>query len=89
MCGCGRGAGRARLLCASFRSFLLTRLVWLRVRLRLEGVLVTVGYNIAGYRDRDFSDANSTNKGLFATLRMKFDSGSFGFLGLGDRPARR
>lgn len=46
-------------------------------------VLLTVGYNITGFRDRDFSAARSTDQGLFATLRMKFDADSFGFLGLG------
>jgi hypothetical protein len=46
-------------------------------------VLLTVGYNITGFRDHDFSAARSTDKGFFATLRMKFDASSLGFLGLG------
>jgi fimbrial isopeptide formation D2 family protein len=50
-----------------------------------KDVLLIVGYNITGYRDRDFSAARSTNKGLFASVRMKFDAESFGFLGLGQR----
>ena len=41
-----------------------------------------VGYNIAGFRDPDFSAARTTDKGFFATIRMKFDAGTFGFLGL-------
>lgn len=48
-----------------------------------KDTLLVVGYNFAGFRDRDFSEAHSTDKGLFATLRMKFDAGSLGFLGLG------
>lgn len=46
-------------------------------------MLVTVGYNIKGFRDRDFSAARSTDQGVFATVRMKFDADSLGFLGLG------
>lgn len=45
--------------------------------------LLTVGYNVKGYRDRDFSAARSTDRGLYANVRVKFDAGSFGFLGLG------
>ncbi|MDE2403916.1 MAG: DUF11 domain-containing protein [Sphingomonadales bacterium] len=45
-------------------------------------VELTVGYNLSGYRDRDFSAARSTARSLFATLKAKFDAGSFGFLGL-------
>lgn len=48
-------------------------------------VLLTVGYNITGFRDRDFSAARNTDKGLFATLRMKLDTDTLGFLGLGRR----
>lgn len=46
-------------------------------------VLFVIGYNIAGFRDRDFAAARSTDKGVFATLRMKFDSHSLEFLGIG------
>ncbi|MBU6266305.1 MAG: DUF11 domain-containing protein [Sphingomonadales bacterium] len=45
-------------------------------------VAFTLGYNIAGYRDRDFAAAQSTTKGVFASLKAKFDANSFGFLGL-------
>ncbi len=48
-----------------------------------KDVLLIVSYNITGFRDRDFSAARNTDKGLFATVRMKFDTESFGFLGLG------
>ena len=49
----------------------------------VEGVLVTVGYNIEGFRDGDFGAARNTNKGAFAAMRMKFDADSLSFLGLG------
>lgn len=48
-----------------------------------DNVMVVIGYNFAGFRDRDFSAARSTTKGVFATMRMKFDAGTLGFLGLG------
>lgn len=50
-----------------------------------KDVLLTVGYNISGFRDRDFSAARNTDKGLFATLRMKLDTDTLGLLGLGRR----
>jgi hypothetical protein len=46
-------------------------------------MLLTIGYNVAGFRDRDFSAARTTEKGFFATLKMKFDADSCAFLGLG------
>lgn len=48
-----------------------------------DNMLLTVGYNISGFRDDDFSAARNTDKGVFAALRMKFDGDTFGFLGLG------
>ena len=33
----------------------------------------SVGYNLAGFRDRDFSSADFTSQGPFVKLRMKFD----------------
>jgi hypothetical protein len=48
-----------------------------------DNMLMSVGYNIVGFRDHDFSAARSTDKGLFASFKMKFDSSSFDFLGLG------
>jgi hypothetical protein len=48
-----------------------------------KGMLVTLGYNIEGFRDGDFSAARNTDKGVFAAVRMAFDADSFGFLGLG------
>ena len=48
-----------------------------------RNMLLTVGYNLTGFRDRDFSAARSTDKGLFAALKIKFDTNSLEFLGLG------
>ena len=48
-----------------------------------DGVLLTLGYNIAGFRDEDFSASRNTDKGIYASVRMKFDADTFGFLGLG------
>jgi len=48
----------------------------------VKDVLLTLGYNITGFRDRDFAAARNTDKGIFAALRMKFDADSFSFLGL-------
>lgn len=48
-----------------------------------KDALLTLGYNIAGFRDRDFSASHTTDKGVFASLRLKFDADSFSFLGLG------
>lgn len=48
-------------------------------------VLLTVGYNLKGFSDRDFSAARTTDQGFFATLRAKFDASTLSFLGLGQR----
>lgn len=48
-----------------------------------DGMLLTVGYNVSGFRDNDFSAARNTDKGFYAAIRVKFDADSFGFLGLG------
>jgi hypothetical protein len=50
-----------------------------------DNMVLTVGYNLKGFHDRDFSDAQSTDQGVFASLRMKFDAKSLDFLGLGAR----
>lgn len=41
---------------------------------------ITGGYNISGYRDRDFEEARWTRQGPYVTVRMKFDQGSLGDL---------
>jgi len=48
-----------------------------------DNMVLSVGYNFAGFRDPDFSEARSTDKGMFASFRMKFDAGSLESLGLG------
>lgn len=48
-----------------------------------KGMLVTVGYNIEGFRDGDFGAARNTQEGVFAAVRVNFDADTFGFLGLG------
>lgn len=48
-----------------------------------KDVLLLLGYNFSGYRDADFSAARSTDEGVFASVKLKLDAQSFGFLGLG------
>jgi uncharacterized repeat protein (TIGR01451 family) len=50
-----------------------------------DNMLLSVGYNLTGFRDPDFGAARSTERGMFAAIRMKFDEKSFDFLGLGRR----
>ncbi len=38
-----------------------------------ENVWVSLGYNLKGFEDRDFSAANATSEGVFVQFRMKFD----------------
>ncbi|AQR72875.1 carboxypeptidase regulatory-like domain-containing protein [Sphingomonas sp. LM7] len=38
-----------------------------------KGLWFSAGYNIAGYRDRDFEDERYTRQGPYVTLRAKFD----------------
>lgn len=47
----------------------------------VEGMLLTVGYNVEGFRDGDFAAARNTDKGVFAAVRMKFDNDLFASLG--------
>ena len=39
-------------------------------------VWITAGYNVSGYRDRDFEEDRYTRKGPFITMRLKFDRDS-------------
>lgn len=48
-----------------------------------DNVLLTVGYNVDGFRDGDFAAARNSQKGVYAAIRMKFDADTFAFLGLG------
>lgn len=38
-----------------------------------KNLWVSAGYNIAGYRDRDFEDDRYTRSGPYVTMRLKFD----------------
>ncbi|MDF7775493.1 hypothetical protein P1X14_09555, partial [Sphingomonas sp. AOB5] len=42
----------------------------------VRNLWITGGYNIAGYRDRDFEGARWTRQGFYVTARMKFDQES-------------
>jgi hypothetical protein len=46
---------------------------------------LAIGYNLSGYRDRDFAADRFTRSGAYATLRFKFDELTFESLGLGRR----
>ena len=48
-----------------------------------KGMLLTVGYNVEGFHDEDFSAARNTDDGFYASVRIKFDADTFSFLGLG------
>ena len=48
----------------------------------IDGALLTIGYNIYGFRDEDFSATRQTDSGLYATVRMKVDGDSLSVLGL-------
>lgn len=42
---------------------------------------ISAGYNISGYRDRDFEDDRYTRAGPYVTMRLKFDQLSLGRAG--------
>ena len=44
----------------------------------VQDTLITLGYNIEGFRDGDFAAARNTSKGLFAAIRLKFDAETLG-----------
>jgi hypothetical protein len=48
-----------------------------------DNILLSVGYNVVGFRDPDFGAARSTEKGVYASIRLKLDENAFSFLGLG------
>lgn len=43
-----------------------------------DGALLSLGYNVAGFRDPDFSTDRPLDEGLFASIRFKFDAGTLG-----------
>ena len=46
---------------------------------------LTIGYNVIGFHDRDFSVDRYTRSGPYVTMRLKFDQLSIAGLGLGRR----
>ncbi len=48
----------------------------------VENANIVIGYNVAGFRDRDFEESRYTRDGVYATFRLKFDQTSFRGLGL-------
>jgi uncharacterized repeat protein (TIGR01451 family) len=47
-----------------------------------DNILLSVGYNVVGFRDPDFGGARSTERGVYAAIKLKLDENSFSFLGL-------
>ncbi len=43
-----------------------------------KNVWISAGYNIAGYRDRDFAQDRYTRQGPYVTMRLKFDQQTIG-----------
>ncbi|MGA9580420.1 MAG: hypothetical protein WBR13_00440, partial [Allosphingosinicella sp.] len=50
-----------------------------------ENGWISVGWNVAGFHDRDFEEARYTRSGPYVTMRFKFDQMSLQSLGLGGR----
>lgn len=50
-----------------------------------ENGWLSVGWNIAGFHDRDFEEARYTRGGPYVTMRLKFDQLTLQSLGLGGR----
>ena len=46
---------------------------------------LSVGWNVVGFRDRDFGEDRYTRSGPYVTMRIKFDQLSLAGLGLGRR----
>ena len=45
-------------------------------------MLISGGWNVRGFEDRDFAAARTTRDGPYITAKLKFDEHSFAFLGL-------
>ena len=41
-----------------------------------QNTWISAGYNVSGYRDRDFEDDRYTRQGPYVTMRLKFDQAS-------------
>jgi uncharacterized repeat protein (TIGR01451 family) len=47
-----------------------------------ENSYITIGYNVTGFKDRDYTDTRYTRAGPYITMRLKFDQNTLGALGL-------
>ncbi|BCA63244.1 hypothetical protein HMP09_2478 [Sphingomonas sp. HMP9] len=43
-----------------------------------QNTWISAGYNVSGYRDRDFEDDRYTRQGPYVTMRLKFDQTTIG-----------
>ena len=43
-----------------------------------DNAWLSVGYNLLGFKDRDFGSAGYRAQGFFIAIRMKFDQNTFG-----------
>jgi uncharacterized repeat protein (TIGR01451 family) len=43
-----------------------------------QNTWISAGYNVSGYRDRDFEDDRYTRQGPYVTMRLKFDQATIG-----------
>jgi uncharacterized repeat protein (TIGR01451 family) len=43
-----------------------------------QNTWISAGYNVSGYRDRDFEDDRYTRQGPYVTMRLKFDQTTLG-----------
>ncbi|HLL30556.1 MAG TPA: hypothetical protein VK403_06135, partial [Allosphingosinicella sp.] len=50
-----------------------------------ENGWLSIGWNLAGFHDRDFEEARYTRSGPYVTMRFKFDQLTLQSLGLGGR----
>lgn len=48
-----------------------------------DNMLLTLGYNFAGFRDADFTALRQSDSGIYAAVRLKFDADTLSVLGLG------
>jgi uncharacterized repeat protein (TIGR01451 family) len=49
----------------------------------IKNSYITLGYNVVGFRDRDYEESRYTQSGPYVTVRLKFDQKSLSSLGLG------
>ncbi|HSJ79060.1 MAG TPA: hypothetical protein VK913_10050, partial [Erythrobacter sp.] len=50
-----------------------------------EGAVLSLGYNISGFHDPDFSLERALDRGVFAAVRFKFDADALGLQRMGPR----